>query len=109
MIPETNKWKVGDILKVIQGGEVHYERVTQLLPEILTIDMNDDEEGETSIQGLSDAAGIIYELIPNHKIANVLLNWIPKGVAFKIADRFYGSDYGMAHSTFDNALKDLGY
>lgn len=109
MIPETNKWQVGDVLKVVQGCEVHYERVIQLLPEILTVDMNKDAEGEISTQGLSDASGITYEVVPNHKIANVLKNWIPKGVAYSIANRFYGSDYNMADSTFENALKDLGY
>lgn len=34
---------------------------------------------------------------------------LPRSVAFSIANRFYGSDYNMSKSTFDNAVKELGY
>lgn len=34
---------------------------------------------------------------------------IPRSVAFSIADRFYGSDYSLQWSQFNNAAKDLGY
>ena len=30
--------------------------------------------------------------------------WIPKSIAFKIADKFYGSDYPMNYSQFESAL-----
>jgi len=46
--------------------------------------------------------GRIYDITSTAKM-------IPVGVAFSIADRFYGSDYPLAHSTFDNALEELGY
>ena len=34
---------------------------------------------------------------------------IPRSVAFSIANRFYGSDYNLQWSQFNNAAKDLGY
>jgi hypothetical protein len=36
---DKSKLKIGDILKVTQGGEVHYEKVIQIAPEVLTEDM----------------------------------------------------------------------
>ena len=102
-------FKLGDILQVTQGKEIHYERVIQIEPEILTIDMNEYEMGDISTQGLSNAAGISYEVMPNWKIAAILKNSIPRAIAFSIANRFYGSDYNMQQSTFDNAAKELGY
>ena len=104
---DKSKLKIGDILKVNQGGEVHYEKVIQIAPEVLTEDMPTEKNADVSIQGIAD--NLNYELIENHQIANILQNYIPKGIAFSIADRFYGSDYPMARSTFDNALKDLGW
>jgi len=104
---DKSKLKIGDILKVTQGGEVHYEKVIQIAPEVLTGDMPTEKDADVSIQGIAD--NLNYELIENHQIANILLNYIPKGIAFSIADRFYGSDYPMARSTFNNALKDLGW
>ena len=35
--------------------------------------------------------------------------FIPRSTAFAIAAKFYGSDYPMQHSQFDNAAKELGY
>lgn len=107
----TNNWQIGDILKVTQGDEVHYERVTQLVPEILTVDMNPDPLGDISTQGIANAERISYELIPNYLIAQKLegKGTIPRSIAFSIANRFYGSDYNMEQKTFDNAAKELGY
>lgn len=102
---DKSKLKIGDILKVTQGIEVHYEKVIQIAPEVLTEDMPTEKDADVSIQDISD--NLNYELIENHQIANMLHNYIPKGIAFRIADRF--SDYRMEHSTFDNALKDLGW
>lgn len=34
---------------------------------------------------------------------------IPRSVAFAIANKFYGSDYPLQQSQFDNAAKELGY
>ena|SRR3990172_9135378 len=107
MKAETTKWQIGDILKVKQGSEIHYERVIQTTPEILTIDMNSDKDGDVSTQGLSD--NLNYCVIENYEIANVLKNYLPRGIAFSITDRFFGSDYPMEHSTFENAVKDTGY
>ena len=104
---DKKKLKIGDILKVSQGGEVHYERVIQIAQEVLTEDMPIEKDADVSIQGIAD--NLNYELIENYQIANILENYIPKGIAFSIANRFYGSDYPMARSTFDNALKDLGW
>ena len=62
--------KIGDTLKVIQGGEVHYERVIQIEKEILTVDMPCEENADVSIQGLSD--NLQYELVTNTQLANML-------------------------------------
>lgn len=102
-----DKLKIGDILRVKQGGEYHYERVVQITPEILTEDMPEDENADVSTQGLAD--NLEYELIPNYKIAISLKTSLPYGVAFRITDRFFGSDYGMAHSTFEKAIQDTGF
>lgn len=34
---------------------------------------------------------------------------INRNAAFSIANRFYGSDYPLQRSQFDNAAKELGY
>lgn len=104
---DTKEWRIGDILTVWQREEVHYERVIQLTPEVLTEDMNPDKTGDVSTQGLSD--NLKYEVIPNHAIATILRTYLPPNIALEIADKFYGSDYPMARSTFDNAVKDTGY
>jgi hypothetical protein len=43
---DTSTWEIGDILKVTQGDEIHYERVIQLVPEVLTIDLNPEMYGD---------------------------------------------------------------
>ena len=104
---DKSKLKVGDILKVLQNDEIHYEKVIQVVPTILTVDLNPDKDGEVSTQGLAD--NLSYEIIPDYRIAEILHTYLPRGIAFSIADRFYGSDYPMAWSTFVNAIKDLNY
>ena len=104
---EKDKLRIGDILKVWQGDDIHYERIIQLIPEILTEDMPMNEDSEISIQGIAD--NLKYELISNFKLSKVLHTYLPESIAFAIADRFYGSDYPMAQSTFDDAVKDLNY
>lgn len=62
--------KVGDILRVKQGSEFHYEKVIQLTPEILTEDMPPDIDSDVSTQGLSD--NLKYEIVETHTIAMLL-------------------------------------
>lgn len=62
--------KIGDILRVKKGNNFHYEKVIQLIPEILTEDMPDKEYADVSIQGIS--YNLQYELVPNYRIATAL-------------------------------------
>uniref|UniRef100_A0A6M3Y064 Uncharacterized protein n=1 Tax=viral metagenome TaxID=1070528 RepID=A0A6M3Y064_9ZZZZ len=75
-MPETKRenemlYKLGDILEVRSlDGEIHYEKVTELLPEILTEDMCENEIEDMSIQGLSD--NYVYRILPNFEIVKAL-------------------------------------
>ena len=64
-------YKLGDILEVRSlDGEIHYEKVTELLPEILTEDMCENEIEDISVQGLSD--NYVYRILPNFEIVKAL-------------------------------------
>ncbi len=67
---ELKEVSMGDILKVYQGGEFHFEKVIELTPEILTEDMPEEEDAEISIQGIAD--NLKYEIVPTFKISTAL-------------------------------------
>lgn len=64
----------------------------------------------------SDFDLLVGELIMRFKERDTTLTvtpieseMIPRSVAFKIANRFYGSDYPLQLSQFENAAEELGY
>jgi hypothetical protein len=84
--------KIGDVLKVSRGSNFHYEKAIQILPEILTQDMPEEENSDISIQGLSE--NFKYEIIPDIKIVRAL-----RYKAIKLTNDHcicYGDQYGMA-------------
>ena len=64
-------YKLGDILEVKSlDGEIHYEKVTKLLPELLTEDMCENEIEDMSIKGLSE--NYVYRILANYEIVKAL-------------------------------------
>jgi len=61
---------IGDILRVKQGKEYHFEKVVQLIPNVLTEDMPEQKDADVSIQGIAD--NLEYEIVPNYRIATAL-------------------------------------